>query len=233
MSDIEAQTLGVWTAYGEHHLARGTEVPEVDRLSWGYWSAQGPGEEILGDLAGRRILDLGSGIGKYPAHLARHGVAVEAVEASPSQHERAVARYGELPGLRLIHADAVEHLEQAGPYDVVYSIHAVPYIDPHRLLPVVAKALLPGGRFVFSALHTTFGGDGPSTTVAARREVLPLAGGEPMSVAMWVLTPVLWEELLTQYGLIADHIDVLTAPDDTPLSCTLVQARRPPAPADG
>lgn len=55
-----------------------------------------------------------------------------------------------------------------------------------------------------------------------------------MSVGMWVLTPALWEELLTQYGLITDHVDVLTAPDDdTPPACTVVQARRPSTPADG
>lgn len=229
MLDIEKQTAEAWTAYGAHHRARGTDVPEVDRLAWGYWPHAGPGEEVLGDLTGLRVLDVGSGLGKFPAHLARRGFQIDAVEASPTQHARAVARYaGEPPGLRLIREDAVGHLGRAVPYDVVYSIHGIPYIDPHRLLPVLTRALRRGGRFVFSALHTNSEGDGPSSTVAARQELLGLAGAEPVRVGMWVLTPTLWEDLLVEHGLLVDRIDVLTAPDgDSPLSCTLIRAHRP------
>ncbi|MGK7235844.1 class I SAM-dependent methyltransferase [Streptomyces hygroscopicus] len=234
MLDIEVQTADAWTRYGAHHATRGTDVPEADRLVWGYWPVS-PDEELLGDLTGLRVLDLGSGTSKYAAHLTRRGVQVDAVEASPSQHQRAVARYGGLPGLRLICADAVDHLKQAEPYDVIYSIHAVPYIDPQRLLPALTQALRPDGRLVFSALHTNSTGTGPATVVAARSEVLTLPGAEPLSVGMWVLTPSLWKHLLTEHGLVADRIDVLTAPEgDTPLSCTLIQARRPlPLPPEG
>jgi SAM-dependent methyltransferase len=175
--DTEQQNAAAWTVYGGHHLARGTDIPEVERLVWGHWPDTGPGEEILGDLTGRRVMDLGSGIGKYPAYLARRGAQVDAVEASPSQHERALARYGQQPRLRLIRADAVTYLRQADPYDVIYSIHGIPYINPHRLLPVLATALQPGGRLLFSALHTNAAGEPPSTAVAARPEILPLAGG--------------------------------------------------------
>ncbi|MFF7656435.1 hypothetical protein ACFZCY_42570 [Streptomyces sp. NPDC007983] len=43
-----------------------------------------------------------------------------------------------------------------------------------------------------------------------------------------MLTLSLWTDLLTEHGLVADRVDVLTDPEgDTPLSCTLVQARRP------
>jgi hypothetical protein len=158
--------------YGTHHQARGTEIPEVDRLAWGYWPDADPGEEVLGDLSGRRVLDLGSGIGKFPACLSREGARVDAVESAPAQHERAVARHSGQAGLHLICADAAEYLTGAEPYDVIYSIHGVPYINPHRLLPAMASALTPGGRFVFSALHTTSTGDGPSLSVTARPETL-------------------------------------------------------------
>ncbi|PZH06933.1 class I SAM-dependent methyltransferase [Streptomyces sp. NTH33] len=231
MLDIERQTLLAWDAYGTHHQARGTEIPEVDRLAWGYWPTAGPGEEVLGDLTGRRVLDLGSGIGKFPAYLAYKGARVDAVEGARAQHERAVARYSGQAGLHLICADAVEYLIGAEPYDVIYSIHGIPYINPHRLLPTVASALKPGGRLVFSALHTTSAGDGPSTSVTARPETLNLAGGDPLTVQMWVLTPTLWEDLLVDHGLLVDRIDILTAPgSDTPLACALIQARRSPAP---
>ncbi|WP_019070744.1 SAM-dependent methyltransferase [Streptomyces hokutonensis] len=186
MNGEELANVTAWTAYGTRHLERATAVAEVDRLTWGFWPT-GPGVEVLGDVTGRRVLDLGSGLGKYAAYLAReHGALVDAVDVSTTQHQRATARYGSQPGLNLILGDAVEHLRQCEQYDVIYSIHGFAYVDPWRLLPALAAALAPGGRLVFSVLHTNSDGVGPSTTVAARPEILPLAGGGQLTVEMWV-----------------------------------------------
>ncbi|MFC8142043.1 NUDIX domain-containing protein [Streptomyces paradoxus] len=210
----EAVNAEAWDAYGEHHLRRGTAVPEAAGVDWGF-EGGGPGSEVLGELSGRRVLDLGCGTARYAAHLVRaHGALVDAVDASAGQYERARARYGSLSGLRLVLGDAVEHLRDAEPYDVVYSVNAVPYIDPHRLLPALAGALRPGGRLCFTVLHSNSRGDGPSDRVAARPEVLRLAGGGEATVQMWVLTPELWTALLTEYGLRVEGIDVLDTPED-------------------
>ncbi|WP_033307213.1 bifunctional class I SAM-dependent methyltransferase/NUDIX hydrolase [Streptomyces iakyrus] len=210
----EAVNAEAWDAYGAHHLRRGTVLPEVTDIGWGF-AGGGPGSEVLGELTGRRVLDLGCGTARHAAHLVRaHGALVDAVDASAGQYERARARYGELPGLRLVLGDAVEHLRTAEPYDVVYSVNAVPYVDPHRLLPALAGALRPGGRLCFTVLHSNSRGDGPSDRVAARPEVLRLAGGGEVTVRMWVLTPELWTALLTEYGLRVEGIDVLDTPEE-------------------
>ncbi|MFD4554894.1 SAM-dependent methyltransferase [Streptomyces sp. NPDC058469] len=224
MNCEELANVTAWTAYGTRHLERSTAVPEVDRLTWGFWPT-GPGVEVLGDVTGHRVLDLGSGLGKYAAYLAReHGALVDAVDVSATQHQRATARYGSQPRLNLILADAVEHLQQTKPYDVIYSIHGLAYIDPRRLLPALATALAPGGRLVFSVLHTNSDGFGPSTAVAPRPEILPLAGGGQLGVDMWVLVPALWENLFVEQGLVVDQIDILSAPDeDNPVACSLFQ----------
>ncbi|MFD7054254.1 NUDIX domain-containing protein [Streptomyces mirabilis] len=223
----EQINIDAWTAYGTHHIQRGTDVPEVNRLTWGFWPT-GPGAEVLGELTGRRVLDLASGLGRYAAYLAReHGALVDAVDASPTQYERARARYSQQPGLNLVLADAVDYLRHAQPYDVIYSVNGVTYIDPRRLLPALAAALKPDGRLVFSALHTNSAGRAPSTTVTARPEILTLAGGGELTVQMWVLGPELWEDLLVEYGFVVDRIDVLDAPDeDNPVSCRLFHVRR-------
>jgi SAM-dependent methyltransferase len=136
-----------------------------------------------------------------------------------------VARFSGVPGLRLIHSDAVGHLRRSGPYDVVLSVHAVPQIDPHRLLPTLAGALKPDGRFVFSALHTNAEGAGPSDSVTTQTETLNLAGRGKVTRRIWVLAPALWKSLLAGYGFVIDRIDVLEAPEgDSPLRRTLVQA---------
>ena len=225
---IESANAEAWTTYGRHHLQRGTLLAEVVRIDWGP-GGTGPGTAILGDLDGRRVLDLGSGLARHAAHLARdRGALVDAVDFSPTQIERARARYDEVPGLNVVLADAVEHLQAAAPYDVIYSVHSVPYIDPHRLLPALSAALKPGGRLCFTVLHTNSQGDGPSTALAPRPETLRLADGPELTVQMWVLTSELWEDLLVQYGLRVEHITVLDAPEeDNHASYRLFQVRRP------
>ncbi|MEU6931847.1 hypothetical protein [Streptomyces sp. NPDC046374] len=91
-------------------------------------------------------------------------------------------------------ADAVDHLQESSPYDLVYSVSDMPFLGPHRLLPAVATRLKPGGRLLFSALHTNSRGDGPSDSVIARPEILRLPGtGTEHRMPTWVLEPRLWE----------------------------------------
>ncbi len=228
MLDIELRTRRAWDAYGTHHLRRGTPLPDVDRIAWGP-AVNGPGDEILGDLNGLRVLDLGCGPGRHAAHLVRvHGAQVDGVDASRSQIERARAHCPDVEGLRLIHADAVEHLRTAAPYDVILSLSTIHFIDPHRLLPALAAALKPGGRLYFTVLHTDSDGQGPASSVTPRPETLRLAGGGDLTVHMWVLTAKLWEDLLVQYGLRVRSITVLDAPEEhNHASYRLFQAHRP------
>ncbi|MFI0912442.1 class I SAM-dependent methyltransferase [Streptomyces abikoensis] len=227
--DDEAVNGRAWARYGQHHLDRGTRLPEVERLDWGFWGT-GPGAEVLGDLPGKRVLDIGSGTGRYPAYLAlAHGAVVDAVEASPTQHLRATARYSDVPGVSFVRADAVDFLrrEAAPVYDIAYSVHAFGYIDPHQLLDALACRVREGGSLVFSVLHTNSSGVGPEVTVAPREEILPLAGGGELTVRMWVLSPLLWEDLLVEAGFLVERITVLRAPErSNPVTCTLIVARR-------
>lgn len=224
----ERDTVAMWNTYGRHQMARGIELPELEQWNWGIEGA-GPGIEVLGEVSGLRVLDLGSGLGRHAARLAAAGADVTAVDASPAQHERALARYPQTPGLRLVCADAVDHLRDSDPYDLIYSVCSVPYLDPARLLPALTNALRPGGRLLFSALHTNSAGVGPATQVAARPEILRLPGTiEDHRVNMWTLTPQLWEDLLGERGLIMESVTAIDSPQpDSPVSYRLYSARRP------
>ncbi|MFF3786267.1 NUDIX domain-containing protein [Streptomyces sp. NPDC001933] len=225
----ESDTAETWKIYGAHQIARELQMPELDRWDWGI-PGTGPGTTPLGEVAGLRVLDLGSGLGRHAAHLAALGADVTAVDASPTQHQRALARYPHTPGLRLVCADAVAHLRDANPYDLIYSVGSMPYLDPDRLLPALANGLKQGGRLVFSALHTNSNGTGPSADVAPRPEILRQPGTtEDHPVNMWVLTPRLWKDLLAQHGLTMEAVTAINSPKpDNAVSYRLYAARRPP-----
>ncbi|MEU8523607.1 class I SAM-dependent methyltransferase [Streptomyces sp. NPDC048577] len=132
MPDIEKRIAEVWNLYGRHQLGRTFNLPELDDWAWDIPQA-GSGTDVFGEVAGLRVLDLGAGVGRHAAYLAALGAHVTAVDASPTQHTRALARYPGTPGLRFVCADAVDHLRKAEPYDLIYSVSGIPFLDPHRL----------------------------------------------------------------------------------------------------
>lgn len=213
-----------WQEYGRHHLERQTELPELDRIDWAGWGT-GPGTELLGPVTGVRALDLGSGVGRHAAHLVRdHGAVVDAIDASATQHQRARARYPDMPGLNLLHGDAVEHLARADPYNLIYAVSVFPFVDPARLIPAVAQGLRRRGRLVFSALHTSVTGQGPANEVVARRELIRLAGGVEIPTDMYVLDSPVWTQLLADAGLVVDEVLALDYEGDSPVSYRLFGA---------
>ncbi|WP_067392231.1 bifunctional class I SAM-dependent methyltransferase/NUDIX hydrolase [Streptomyces sp. F-3] len=219
-----------WTLYGQRQLERGHVPPVPDRIDWGFRPGTGPGTEILGPLAGKRVLDVGSGPGHHAVHLARaHGALVDAVDLSPTQHQRALNAYGTEPGVRFLCADAAGHLRRAEPYEAAYAVRSFACIDPRHLLPALRDGLVDGAPLVFSALHTNGEGRGPSSSVTPRQEFIRLRDEAPIPTRMWVLTPRLWEKLLTDHGFTVEAVELLRAPGaDSPAVVQLVRARRGP-----
>ncbi|MGV9347858.1 bifunctional class I SAM-dependent methyltransferase/NUDIX hydrolase [Streptomyces spiralis] len=219
-----------WTVYGRRQLDRGYSPPVPDRIDWGFWPGVGPGAEVLGDIRGKRILDIGSGPGVHAVHLAReYGARVDGVDLSPTQHQRALNEHGAEPGVRFLCGDAAEHLRRAKPYEAAYGLRTFGCIDPHHLLPALRDNLADGAPLVFSALHTDAEGRGPYGEVTPRRQLIRLRDEEPIPTRMWVLTPRLWADLLSDHRFRVEAIELLTAPDDgDPVVVQLVQARRRP-----
>ncbi|WP_432166877.1 bifunctional class I SAM-dependent methyltransferase/NUDIX hydrolase [Streptomyces sp. bgisy031] len=227
---VEARNEQAWTLYGQRQLDRGFMPPVPEAIKWGPWEGVGPGSKILGDLTGRRVLDIGSGAGHYAVHLARaHGARVTAIERSATQHARATLHHGGETGVDWVHGDVIEHLRAAEPYEAAYAVGTLAFLDPHVSLPALRDALATGAPLVFSVLHTDLHGHGPSTTVAPREQQIRLRQEPAIPVDMFVLVPHLWEDLLTSYGFQVEAMQLLTAPDaDDPVVHQLIRARRLP-----
>ncbi|MDH6214118.1 SAM-dependent methyltransferase [Streptomyces pseudovenezuelae] len=226
-NSLESMNRQAWTVYGRFQLDRGFRTPDPVQIHWGAPGDAGPGTGVLGAIAGKRLLDLGSGGGHYAAHLARdHRAVVDAIDVAPTQHQRALLQYADVPGVRFLLGDAIDHLDRCEPYDLVYSVHGLGYLHPHRSLPALYRGLRPGGRLVFSVLHTDLHRRPPSSRLEPRQLKVQLKGLEPQDVHLWVLTPQLWEDVLTDHDFTVEAIDVLHRHEDDPVVDQLIQARR-------
>jgi SAM-dependent methyltransferase len=110
---------------------------------------------LLGDVAGKRVLDAACGPGLYAAELIRRGAEVVGFDQSPRMVEISRARAAQ--GDFRVHdlADPIAWLPDAS-VDLVLFALAVEYVnDRVAALRELRRVLRPGGALVLSRLHPT------------------------------------------------------------------------------
>ncbi len=145
-----------WDAAAPAYLAEhGHDLGDVDFL----WCPEGLREDqahLLGDVAGRRVLEIGCGSAPCARWLAAAGADVVALDLSAGMLERA-AQLNRTTGLAvpLLQADAGALPLVAGSMDLACSAFGgLPFVaEPGVVLEEVARVLRPGGRFVASVNH--------------------------------------------------------------------------------
>ena len=101
-----------------------------------------------GDLAGRRVLDVGCGTGRVAAALNERGTKVWAVDPSPEMLERARANVGR--SVRLKRAPAETLPFKDGWFDRALLRLVVHVVDRPRAFAELFRVLQPGGRIVIA-----------------------------------------------------------------------------------
>jgi SAM-dependent methyltransferase len=128
---------------------------------------------LLGDVAGRRVLEVGSGAAQCSRWLAAAGAHPVAIDLSTGQLDyarRLDRRTGTVTPL--VQADAQRLPFADASFDLACSAYgAVPFVaDSAATMREVARVLRPGGRWVFSVTHPIrwcFADDpGPSGLIA-------------------------------------------------------------------
>jgi SAM-dependent methyltransferase len=145
-----------WDAAAPAYLAEhGDDLGDVDFL----WCPEGVREadaHLLGDVAGRRVLEVGCGSAPCSRWLRTAGADAVALDLSAGMLARA-AQLNRSSGLAvpLLQADAGALPLADGSFDLACSAYGgLPFVaDARAVLAEVCRVLRPGGRFVASVNH--------------------------------------------------------------------------------
>lgn len=102
-----------------------------------------------GSLAGKRLLDIGCGLGETSVYFALQGAQVTASDISPGMVETAV-KLAEMHGVKIegITAAAESLNVPEGYYDFVFTANTIHHVaDKRAFFEQIRKALKPGGWF--------------------------------------------------------------------------------------
>jgi SAM-dependent methyltransferase len=149
--DYERHNRAFWDADADdYQAAHGAELAG-EPLAWGAWRIPERELRVLGDVAGRDVLELGCGAAQWSAALVDAGARPVGLDLSSRQLRHARRHVGNAsPGVPLVLASAERVPIRDASFDVVLSDHgAMSFCEPERTLPEVARLLRPGGLLAF------------------------------------------------------------------------------------
>jgi SAM-dependent methyltransferase len=115
---------------------------------WGIWQLPERELQVLGDVAGLDVLELGCGAAQWSILLAAEGARCVGFDNSERQLEHARAAGADFP---LVHGAAESLPFPDESFDLVFCDHgALTFADPLVVVPEVARVLRGGGLFAFS-----------------------------------------------------------------------------------
>lgn len=119
---------------------------------WGVWQIPESELQVLGDVAGKDVLELGCGAAQWSILLAKQGARPVGLDNSERQLEHARELMAEAGvDFPLVHASAEDVPLPDASFDVVFCDHgAFTFADPYKLVPEASRLLRPGGLLAFS-----------------------------------------------------------------------------------
>lgn len=150
--DYVRKNIANWTQSNAEYtdaVASGSWAQE--EISWGVWETPESELEVLGDVSGLDIVDLGCGTAYFCAWLARRGAQVVGVDPTPAQLDTA-RRLQRETGLEfpLIEATGEKVPLPDASFDLVFSEYGASiWADAYLWIPEAARLARPGARLIF------------------------------------------------------------------------------------
>jgi SAM-dependent methyltransferase len=152
LSEAARRNREVWTRsnaqYTDREAPRKWAQPEID---WGQFGVPESEVGVLGEVAGKDVVELGCGTAYFSAWLARRGARPVGVDVTPAQLETA-RRMQDAFGLRfpLIEASAEAVPLPDASFDLALSEYGASiWCDPELWVAEAARLLRPDGELIF------------------------------------------------------------------------------------
>ncbi|MEW6058683.1 MAG: class I SAM-dependent methyltransferase [Actinomycetota bacterium] len=136
----------------EYQALHARQLNRWDRPVWGVWSIPESKLQVLGDVAGKDVLEFGCGGGQWSIYLSRMGARPVGLDLSIGQlrhAKRLMAEAGVWFPIVSANAERAPFADES--FDVVFCDHgAMTFADPRRTVPEASRLLRPGGLFAFN-----------------------------------------------------------------------------------
>jgi ubiquinone/menaquinone biosynthesis C-methylase UbiE len=153
LSEHAQKNRALWEEVSDSYEQRHAEsLSSENAMAWGLWRIPESELQILGEIAGKDILELGCGAARWSIALAQRGARPVGLDFSSKQLQHA-RRLMQEAGVDfpLIEASAEDVPLPDASFDIVFcDWGAMTFCDPERTVPEAARLLRPGGLFTFS-----------------------------------------------------------------------------------
>ncbi len=142
----------MWNATSEEYEQRAASVLSGElAMAWGLWRIPESELHVLGEVAGKDILEFGCGAARWSIALAQQGARPVGLDISSRQLQQAHILMKEAGvSFQLLEGSAESVPLPDASFDIVFcDWGAMTFCDPYRTVPEAARLLRPGGLFAF------------------------------------------------------------------------------------
>jgi SAM-dependent methyltransferase len=152
LSEHARRNRAYWDRISDDYQSRHEAFIGRPEPRWGVWQIPESEWGILGDVAGKDVLEFGCGAAQWSILLARRGARPVGLDNSERQLEHARRRMTAAGvDFPLVHGSAEDVPLPSGSFDIVFCDYgALTFTDPRRSVPEAARLLRPGGLLAFS-----------------------------------------------------------------------------------
>ncbi|MEE9608279.1 MAG: class I SAM-dependent methyltransferase [Myxococcota bacterium] len=216
--DPTAKNRAWWNATSDAYQRSHGALLAAAPLAWGVWRVPEAELRVLGDVAGKDVLELGCGAAQWAVGLAGCAARVVGVDFSERQlaHARGVAAAAGVD-LPLVLASAERAPFGDASFDVVFCDHgAMTFARPEHTVAEAARLLKPGGCFAFcmSSPLRDLCWDSASDTVTSslRADYFDLHSIEDRDSVCYQLPYGEWIRLFRRHSLVVEDLVELRPP---------------------
>lgn len=223
MGDYIERNREHWTAINSAYTDGAAEQAWAEEeISWGIFNVPERELNVIGDVSGLDVVELGCGTAYFSAYLMRRGARPTGVDVTPAQLATA-RRCQEKLGLKfpLIEAKAESVPLPDASFDLALSEYGASlWADPTLWVREASRLLRPGGRLIFlttSVLHTLCASDAPDAKATSylqrsQRDIRKLTWED--GTTEFHPSHSEWITLLTTNGFLVERLEELYVPDE-------------------